>query len=87
MLVTKLFTCVFYSLLISKSGAIKVFDTLLPNETYWGQSGLHYLKENQSVEFSESLTFCVRFRYRRFPSTSSLWHIKEKSLDLGLDFS
>ena len=65
------------TILICKSDSLKIYDTLLPNETFWGQSGLHYLKENQSVQFSGSLTFCVRFRYTRFLITSALWDIKE----------
>ena len=65
------------TILIYKSDSVKIYDTLLPNETFWGQSGLHYLKENQSVEFSGSLTFCVRFRYIKFTYASSLWDIKE----------
>ena len=76
MFVTKLVIFVIYLISISKSGAIKVYDTLLPNETFWGQSGLHYLKEDQSVQFSGSLTFCVRFRYQRFVFESFLWNVK-----------
>ena len=71
-------TIMFYvTILICKSDSLKIYDTLLPNETFWGQSGLHYLKENQSVEFSGSLTFCVRFRCIKFTYESSLWDIKE----------
>ena len=61
------------TILIYKSDSVKIYDTLLPNETFWGQSGLHYLKENQSVEFSGSLTFCVRFRYHTWAEGGGSW--------------
>ena len=64
-------------LLIESCFALKVYDSNFPNETFWGISGLHFLKEDLSVELSGSLTFCVRFRFERFDWNSVLWDIRK----------
>ena len=64
-------------LLIESCFALKVYDSNFLNETFWGKSGLHFLKEDLSIELSGSLTFCVRFRFERFDWNSVLWDIRK----------
>ena len=43
------------------------------------QHGLHYLKENQTATFTNSVTFCLRFKYQQFAkgAEARIWEIKE----------
>ena len=59
------------------SDSLKVYHALLPNETVWKQSGLHFQKENQNIVISGSVTFCVRFRFQELSWSTKLWEIKK----------
>ena len=52
-----------------------VNDTLVKTR----QHGLHYLKQNQTATFTNSVTFCLRFNYQRFGDwhKARIWTIKE----------
>ena len=55
-----------------------VNDTLVKTR----QHGLHYLKQNQTATFTNSVTFCLRFNYKRFGiwNEAVIWKIKEPGL-------
>ena len=59
------------------SDSLKVYHALLPNETFWAQSGLHFQNANQNIVISGSVTFCVRFRFQELSWSTRLWEIKE----------
>ena len=59
------------------SDSLKVYHALLPNETLWAQSGLHFQNANQNIVISGSVTFCVRFRFQELSWSTRLWEIKK----------
>ena len=68
---------VFFLIVITNSiFALKVYKALLPNETLWAQSGLHFIKGTEKFNASHSLTFCVRFKFKELNWSARLWEIK-----------
>ena len=61
----------------NSSSALKVYHSLLPVDSDSGLAGLHYLKQNQSVSFTNSLTYCLRFKYQKLGDQSFIWFIGE----------
>ena len=56
--------------------ALKVYKNV-PNENPGAQSGLHFLKTNQNIVISGSVSFCVRFRFQELSWSTRLWEIKK----------
>ena len=57
------------------SWSLKVYHSLLPVDSDSGLAGLHYLKQNQSVSFTNSLTYCLRFKYQKLGEQAFIWYI------------
>ena len=59
------------------SWSLKVYHSLLPIDSDSGLAGLHFLKQNQSaaVSFTNSLTYCLRFKYQKLGEQSYIWYI------------
>ena len=61
-------------LTVRYSFSLKVYRSLLPIESTEGIAGLHYLNENSNLVAS-SLTFCLRFNYKKLGPT--IWHMRK----------
>ena len=66
-------------ILINHCLSLKVYQSSLPIESKDGLAGLHYLKSNLSdytlKEFTNSLSFCLRFHYQKLGATARLLSI------------
>ena len=68
--------------LINSTLSVKVYrsiDVVNDNFVKTRQHGLHYLKQNQTATFTNSITFCLRFNYQQFGkgAETRIWEIKE----------
>ena len=58
------------------SFSLKVYRSLLPIESTDGIAGLHYLKQNNTnASVVNSMTYCLRFKYKRMLRETIIWNI------------
>ena len=66
-------------ILINYSLSLKIYQSSLPIESKNGLAGLHYLKSNLSdstpKEFTNSVSFCLRFHYQKLGPTARIFSI------------
>ena len=66
------------------SFSLKVYRSLVPIESTEGIAGLHFLKQNNAnASLVNSMTYCLRFNYKRMLDWTAIWTIGSPGQEIG----
>ena len=67
-------------LLLSTALSLKIYKSNLPLDSKSGFSGLKYINPKQKFEYTNSLTICGRFNYKRIGKEAIVFDIEKNGV-------